>query len=552
MSTEIRYATAQASERSLTVAETIASTFADAGIERVFTFPGGGNLPLLEALAVFNVKVTLAHSEGGGAFMAATIADLTERPGVLVVGLGPGAASATNGAAHALLDRTPMLIIADRLSAAEAATSGHQLIDQAAMFAPVTKGQIVLQPQHAREMTKQAIDLCLEHPRGPVLIEVERDVAVMPGGSRVSSLVRQAKSRPSTEGAAIRDAAELVAQARRPVLLIGAEARYGLRTATLIAVAERLSAPVLATYKAKGVFPETHPLYSGILTGAPIESAVLAKADLLLMIGVDSVELLTRAWLYDAPLIALRVQKVSDRHLAPDRLLTGPIGETLDALLASLDEPRSEWEVPDVTALAELVLDSLRVQASGDLSTWRTVEVVQEEVVDALVAVDAGAHMFAATWFWRSSGPGRFLISSGLGSMGFAVPAAIAAAITRTDEHVIAFTGDGGFVLNSAELETAVRLGVKIIVIVLNDASLSLIRVKSDELGLSGVPLDYLRSDFAGLARALGVRGTTATNEAELRWAVRSALEVNETTVIDVIVDGTECGELNRLIRGAP
>jgi acetolactate synthase-1/2/3 large subunit len=531
-----------------TVAGVVAAEIAAAGVTRVFTFPGGGsNLPVLDCLDELGVDVSLVRSEDGGAFMAATAGDLTARPGVLLVGLGPGAASAANGVAHAWLDRSPLVLIVDRFSPGEARSSGHQLIDHSALFAPITKAQIVLTADDAGAAVRDALELSLAQPRGPVLLELARDVARLPANDE-----RRVSTAWTTAERTARDLGEglvALAEARRPVILVGLEARYGDNGA-LVALAERLSAPVLATYKGKGAFPESHPLFAGIVTGAAIDRQVLGRADFLLGVGVDPVELLPREWSYDAPMLALRFgDDARDPYFGARSTLGGPLGDSVDEIAGALSHTRSEWTAGDVQTLAKSVLDSLRVDG-GPLTAWNVVECVQAEVGDAIVSVDAGAHMFAATWFWRSERRNRFLISNGLASMGYAVPAAIAASLVEPQETVVAFTGDGGFMLNAAELETAARLGVKAIVVVLNDASLSLIRVKQDEQRLTRCSLDYLRSDFAALARSLGVHGATARDEPELRRAVQAAREADGTTVIDVRIDGSEYTELNRLIRG--
>jgi acetolactate synthase-1/2/3 large subunit len=530
------------------VAGVVAGEIAAAGITRVFTFPGGGsNLPVLESLDDLGVDVSLVRSEEGGAFMAATTADLTARPGVLLVGLGPGAVSAANGVAHAWLDRSPLVLIADRFSAGEARSSGHQLIDHGAVFAPITKAQVVLTAaEDPRAAVRGAFELSLAHPRGPVLLELARDVARAPVGDESPA---RAAHVAATLTSGLDEAARALADARRPVILVGLEARYG-DNGPLVALAEQLSAPVLATYKGKGAFPESHPLFAGIFTGAAIDRQVLERADFFVGVGVDPVELLPRDWSYDAPMLALRCHPdAQNEYFGARWTVAGPLGGVVDETATALNATRSEWTLDEVQTLAKRILDSLRV-SGGTLTAWNAVEAVQDEVGDAIVSVDAGAHMFAATWFWRSERRNRFLISNGLASMGYAVPAAIAAALAEPHETVVAFTGDGGFALNAAELETAARLGAKAIVVVINDASLSLIRVKQDEQGLTRCSLDYLTSDFAALARALGVYGATARDESELRRAVQAARDADGTTVIDVRIDGSEYTELNRLIRG--
>jgi acetolactate synthase-1/2/3 large subunit len=528
------------------VVDVIAAALVEAGVEIVFTFPGGGsNLALIDALHRLDVRTVLTRSEVGGGLMAATIADITGTPGVLIVGLGPGAASAMNAVSHAWLDRSPLLLVADRYAEADADTTGHQRLDQRAMYAPVTKAQIDAAAGDVADVLPRAIAVSLEPPRGPVLVEIRRDRAGQPAKPRSPAPA------PSVEGAPSGDvpgAARALARARRPVLLVGEEARRDVDPSLIVALAESLTAPVLTTYKAKGVFPERHPLAAGILTGAEIERPLLAEADVLLGIGLDPVELLARPWRYAAQFIAIRRRAPIDPYLRPSHTLAGRLDTALERLRSALDAPRSDWVAADIARRVSAMVQPL--QAAGtSLSAWRTVEVAQEVVGDAIVTVDAGAHMFAVTWCWRSDRPNRFHISNGLATMGYAVPAAIGCALACPAELVIAFTGDGGFTINAADLETAARAGAKIIVVVLNDASLSLIRVKQDESGLTRSDVDFLRSDFAAVAEGLGVRGVRASTEVELREALEAAISAPRSTVVDVAIDGTEYAELHRRIR---
>jgi acetolactate synthase-1/2/3 large subunit len=533
-----------------TVAEAMAAAIASAGIDVAFSFPGGGsNLALIDALERAGVRVVLTRSEGGGAFIAAAYAELTGKPGVLIVGVGPGATSAVNGVAHAFLDRIPFLLVTDRYSPAEADSSGHQLIDHAHFFASISKWQKVVEPASAGALTVQALRISLTPPWGPVHLELPRDVALAP--AEAPGEVTPDSHPDGLSGSSLESATALLEQARRPVILVGHEARAGVRQDCLVSVAERVRAPTWTTYKAKGLFPEAHPLSAGIITGAQIEQPVLARADAILGVGFDPIELLARAWSTNAPIVALRTDPREDRYLAPRWALVGEIGAALERIDHLLGETCSEWTSSEVEALATSMRDALRIPAPGSLASWQTIEAVQKESPgDTTVTVDAGAHMFAATWFWRSSRPGRFLISNGLSSMGFAVPAAIGASLVRPGETVIAFTGDGGFLLHGNELETAVRIGARVIVIVFNDSSLSLIRVKQEDLGYPRTGVDFRRCDLALFAEALGARGFRAESEAELRAAVREALAETTTTVIDVRLSGSEYREMHRLIRG--
>jgi acetolactate synthase-1/2/3 large subunit len=383
-----------------------------------------------------------------------------------------------------------------------------------------------------------------------VLIEMRRDRARAP-----AALAGEASRGPAVRHLARTDAllagaARALSAAKRPVMLVGEEARRDVDQRSLVRLAEILEAPVLATYKGKGTFPESHRLAAGIVTGAAIERPLLAEADLLLGVGVDPVELLARPWPFDAPVVALRRTGSRDDYLSPRWTIAGELERSLQELLGVVQPPTATWELGAAARWRDSMLNELKMPPAG-LSAVRAVEVAQQVLGDPIVTVDAGAHMFAVTWFWRSDRPNRFHISNGLATMGFAVPAAIGAAIAHPEETVLAFTGDGGFTINAAELETAARIKAKVIVVVLNDASLSLIRVKQADIGWRRSNVDFVRSDFATVAEGLGVRGARASSEDALREALVDAAAATQTTVIDVAFDGEEYGELHRRIRGA-
>lgn len=522
----------------MTVAEVVAAAIAADAADRVFAFPGGGtNLDVMEALAARDVPIVLARSEGGAAFMAATYADLTGRPAALLVGLGPGVSNAVNGVAHAFLDQSPLLVLSDRFGADELGTSGHQLLDQRGLLRPVTKWQETLTPANAGAATARALAVAATPPAGPVQLELPHDAAG--ADAAPAPTVRTELGRGSVPPEAV----DAVAAARRPVLLVGDEAAH----APLVALAERLGAPVLTSYKGKGAFPEDHPLWCGIVTNAAVEAPLLAAADLLVAVGLDPVELLPRPWTGPAPILALRAHEEPARGYAPRWQAVGDVAALADELRGS----RSTWTAPEIEERRTATLERLRIPADGSLSAVEVVEAVQAATPSkTTVTVDAGAHMFAATWFWRSQLPRRFLISNGLATMGYAVPAAVAAALARPGEPVVAFTGDGGFLLHGAELETAARLGARVIVVVLNDSSLSLIRIKQEDRRLRRLGVDFSQASAAGVGIALGARGVRVARADELRTAVASALTHEESTVVEVAIGGSEYGDLQRAIRG--
>jgi acetolactate synthase-1/2/3 large subunit len=530
---------------STTVAAHLAATIAAETAVPVFAFPGGGsNLDVIEELGSRGVEVVVAHSEGGAAFMAATVADLSGRPATLLVGLGPGVANAVNGVAHAWLDQSPLLVVSDRFAADELDTSGHQVLDHAALLAPVTKWHVTLTAANAREAVRRALAEAMTPPCGPVHIELPRDVAGAAVGDAFPAGTDQVSAAPEIPPAV---AAALTA-AFQPLLLVGDEAA-GASQETLVALAEQLRAPVLTSYKGKGVFPERHPLWCGIVTNAAVESGVLLGADAIVAIGLDPVELLPRPWTAPPPLLSLRAHGEAAPGYGATCELIGDVPTLVGELRAALGACASKVTAESVATARDAMLSRLRIPAP-----FSAVEVVEAVLAAApastTVTVDAGAHMFAATWFWRSTEPQRFLISNGLATMGYAVPAAVAASLARPGEPVLAFTGDGGFLLHGAELETAVRLGAKIVVIALNDSSLSLIRIKQEDKRYRRAAVDYAHVGLADVGRALGAAGTTVDDAAGLRAAVSAALDADCPSVIEVLLPGSEYRALQHAIRG--
>jgi acetolactate synthase I/II/III large subunit len=528
------------------------------GGDRAFVFPGGGsNLELIEELDACGVEVVLTHSEAGAAMMAAAYADLTGRPALVLVGLGPGVANAVNGLAHASLDQSAVVVISDRFADAERSPTGHQVLDHVALLAPVTKWHATLEPERAAELTELAFAIAATPPRGPVHLELTREVALEPADEAVAVSGGDGRpTEPAIDHELLRPGAKTLAEAKRPVAVIGDEALAASQE-QLVALIEQLGAPVLTTYKAKGAVPEQHPLWCGILTNAALEAPLLETADAILAVGVDPVELLSGPWPATGTVIALREHDETVPGYRPAYVLHGEIGPMVDALHSALTAAwtREPWSTHEVSEVRARLLDAVRIDDPGSLTALDVVEAVQASApADTTVTVDAGAHMFAATWGWRSSRPRGFLISNGLATMGFAVPAAVAAALAAPERAVVAFTGDGGLLLHGSELETAVRVGARLLVVVLNDSSLSLIRIKQVQRRYRRSAVDFGQVDAAGFGRSLGAAGFTARSADEVRECVGEALAQGKPSVLDVRITGSEYGELQRVIRlaGAP
>jgi acetolactate synthase-1/2/3 large subunit len=516
-----------------TVADALLADLARRGTRRIWGVPGGGSsLDLLANMGRFGIGFVLAKHEGAAAMAALADAELTGAPGVVLTTKGPGVGNALNGLACASLERAPVVLVSDGFTARQLGYVTHQVFDQRAASAAFVAGYARAEGEAPAGEIAALLDLA-QRERRAVHLDLTREAARRtPGAAPQPALSEDAVP-------AIGDAPTLLAAARRPVLVAGLEAAEPDAAAVLRRLAEALRAPVLVTYKAKGVLPDAHPLHAGIFTGGTLEAPCVSEADLIVTIGLDPVELILQPWRYRAPVLDVALRPHPVRYVEPAAALHGKLAAAI-ATLASVAR-RSSWTAAEIARHRETALAALAWQGAGGVCPPDIVRIAQEEARAAhrapRVAVDAGAHMFSATAFWQCEEPRDLLISNGLASMGFALPAGIAAALHDPARGAIAFTGDGGLMMVAGELATAADTGAKLVTIVSNDAALSLIDIKQQSRQLPPAGVRWQRPDFAQVAEGLGVKGFVAATPASFRAALRAAFAHDGPSLIDVHVD---------------
>jgi acetolactate synthase I/II/III large subunit len=521
------------------MAASLAAALADAGCGRLFGVPGGGhNLDLVGAAEAAGLVFVLAHGETAAVLMAAAYAEMTGQVGACVVTRGPGAASAANGVAHALLDRVPLLIITDAIAPTAAARNTHQLLDQQALFTPITKWTVALTAGNAEETAARALAVATAAPPGPVHLDFT------PEGSRTAPQPPAATSRLLGD---CRRLEGLIARTERPVVAVGVGARR--KAAVVSALLARLSCPVLTTYKAKGLMPESSSAAAGLLTGATIESAVLDDADLIVAIGLDPVELIPGAWPYRAPVVSVAEWPTTSRYFTCAAELVAPLEETIDLLLPLTSVTPSR--TPRLHLEAAIGRLDAIATASGDrLSPQAVVKVARATFPYGTTAtVDSGAHMLVAMPYWQVDEANEALISSGLATVGYALPAAIGAALAKCGP-VVCFTGDGGLSMALGELETLARLALPVTVVVFNDAALSLIEIKQGEGQGGPRAVKFAPSDYCKVAQGLGCDATVVATRRELGEALETARDAARPYLIDARIDAGGYGAILDAIRG--
>ncbi len=523
-----------------TLAEFIAGTLADAGLRTVFGLPGGEVLPLLEALRQAGIEFVLVRHEASAVYMAEVTARLTRRPSACLVTLGPGAANAVPGAAHAHLDRAPVLLLSADTPAEAPEVLSHQRLDLAALMAPVSKASWRLTPEAAPAMLRRALALAQGGRPGPVHLSLSHPDSLKalpePGPQPVIDQTHGQR----LDSAALAEARRILEGARRPVIVVGLGVEPEGPYAALRRVAEAWGAPVITTPKAKGSLPEDHPLAVGVigLTLSDPAYEVLAEADAILAVGFDVVELV-RAWEHPVPLIWAAPWPNEDPALSAAVELVGLLEPVLEQLAGPAGVQDPAWGAPRVAAFrADAPADDRAGERAGRLAPQAVLRALRAAAPrGAILATDVGAHKILAALEWPTYEPHTYLVANGLSPMGYGLPAAIAASRLRPETPVICLTGDGGLAMAMGELGLLAELAAPVAVVVLRDDALDLIRAKQLRAGLPVYGTELVNPDFVDLAAAYGLAAQRATDAASCRVALQGVWRRGRPGLIEVPID---------------
>ncbi len=522
-----------------TTVEAIAGFLVEAGVRRLYGVPGGGStLDLIEAGRKRQLEFVLTPHEASGAIMAATEGDLLDRPGVCLAALGPGVANAVGGVAHAFLDRAPLLLLTDRFSRASLRLAEREFLEHGRLLAEVTKDAATITGPRVDRLLAWAWGKAMAAPRGPIQLDLPADEAVRPTRRPPAGPGRERSAGPSPS--AIRAAARLLARRGRVVVIAGLGCRTSGPARALQELVEHLGSPLLTTPRAKGVVAEDHPLAAGVFMGGQLDEDLLSKADAVLAVGLDAVELLPRRWRAGLPVVVLAEHQTGRRPFDPTCEVIADLPASLEELREALP-PGGGWGLADWAGRAgefkargrALLAEASTARGRTGLPPHRVVEIAREVFPRQTVAVsDSGIHTLAVAAFWDCYEPKGYLCSSGLASPGFALPAAVAAKLTLRDRPVIAFLGDGGFLRCMADLAIAAWQRVPLVAVVFTDAALGLIRVQQEQKRYAPVGVSLGAMEIPKLAESLGALGTEVEDEEGLRTALKDAVATTQPAVI--------------------
>ncbi|HXT70445.1 MAG TPA: thiamine pyrophosphate-binding protein [Vicinamibacterales bacterium] len=539
------------------VADYLIERMRASGVRAIFGLPGGGgNLDLIQAAGRAGLPFVLTATETGSAIAALAQSEITDGVGACITTLGPGAASVVNGVACAKLERARVLVVTDSYAASGAGFE-HQRLDHRALLTPIVKWSGSLAPLDSHQNIDEALITLGSLPPGPVHLDCPADFddpRSGPGSAAVAGGLQPAGSLGGLK------AADYLSRAFKPLLIVGLGARRADAAEAIRNLCEKRNIPALVTYKAKGVVPDGHPCFAGVFTNAAAERAIVEQSDLLIGVGFDPVEILPRPWSYSQPIVSLAAWEMTKAHVPFKAQAVGDIVE----LVAKVSDllPPSAWNLAAVRQAVEAMRDAVAGYAGSSdpasvsngtlpLTPSRVVQLTAGHFAGASrVTVDAGAHMLPAAVLWPVNEPNGMLISNGLSTMGFALPAAIGAGLLDRMRPTVVLTGDGGLMICLGELATAVRERLKIVIIVFNDASLTLIELKQHarKLAPAGVGLgDVL---WTRIAEGFGIPSWSAANERELIAALGQAAAVDGPSLIEARIDRSSYTQIMKAIRG--
>ncbi len=524
-----------------TNADLIVETLKRAGITHGFGIPSGNVLPLIEAMRTGGIEFVLTAHEGSAGFAADVTGKITGRPGLCLATLGPGATNLATGVGSAWLDRSPMIAITCNLNTDQLGRRLQMYIDHHALFAPITKASLPLREGRVASTVEEALRIAVSEPRGPVHLDLPEDVALAPAQEDAPA-VGEAALVPPAPDSAIEAARRIIADAKQPVAVIGASAMRMRNPGLLLRFIEAGRMPFATTTMAKGMIDDDHPLAIGCIERAcrQVQRALLRQADLIVGLGYDTIEVEYEAWIGETPLLQIDIEPVdTDGTVRVLHQVTGDLESSL-ARLGELGVDRNQWPEDAVDRHRRGFQDALRPAAEGFVPHQAIDAVRRALPVDGILAFDVGAHTHQIASQWPAHAPGTFLITNGWSSMGFGLPAAIAAKLARPDLAVACILGDGCFQMTCGEIATAERLGLALPVVVLNDGILGLIEVKQQrrQFGRYGVALQ--RGGYRGPpAHYFGVPAIGVGSADELEDAVRRALAADGPTVIEAVVDSS-------------
>lgn len=513
------------------------------GVEYIFGIPGEENLDFLDSMRESKIKLILTRHEQGAGFMAATYGRLTGKPGVCLATLGPGATNFTTPAAYAQLGAMPMMMITGQKPIKKSKQGRFQIVDIVGLFTPLTKyTRQIVNGNNIPAMVREAFRLAIEERPGAVHLEFPEDIAEEECENRIFKVVGH--HRPDADKTAILEAVKMIENAKMPLLLVGAGANRKRTSKVLTDFIEQTGIPFFNTQMGKGVVDERHSQYLGTaaLSSNDFLHCAINRADLIINIGHDVIEKPPffmeegGTKVIHLNFFPAQVDEVYFPHLN----VIGDIASSIEHIASEIKN-QNTWDFSYYGRIREEVKSHLSKYSQDKrfpVLPQRLVQIVRDTLPDdGIVTLDNGVYKL---WFARNYEcyqPNTLLLDNALATMGAGLPSAMCAKLINPDKKVISVCGDGGFMMNSQELETAVRLGLNFVIIILNDSSYGMIKWKQEGMGFANFGLDYNNPDFVKYAESYGAIGHRPTSDENFKEILDKCLDTDGVHLIDLSVD---------------
>ncbi len=526
----------------MNVCQYIASELAERGVKFVFGIPGGPSIPYIEEFRKKGIEFILTSNESSAGIMADVTGRLTGIPGVCHATFGPGATNLATGVGGALLDRSPLIALTTEVPVNMSRRTVQMNIDHHSLFEPITKATIRMNPDSAAEIIADAFDLALSEYPGPVHIGLPSDIAELEVGSILAAYTSEDWDQKTLIDS---ETAALFEYSRKPLIAIGLTATRFDISGELHRFLDEHPMPVVVTPMAKGIIKEDHICYGGVLFHALSNrlSPIIDEADLIIGFGYDPVEYNYESWMPDVPLVHISTIPAD----MPCDIMTKQVSGNLEGILdmiSSVIKHKTDWDKKIIKQVRDSILD-IRKEDKPVFGPLSLLNSLRKAVPgDSIITLDVGSHIHLFGQLWENSENSRLLMSNGWSGMGFAIPAAIAAALNFPEKKVIAICGDGGFLMSSGEVILARRLKLDIIFIILTDRELNLIKLKKEKRGLSSQDMILYNGELFDSDKFLGIPVKKATSKVSIDEVLSDALKNKGPVIIDAQIDPSEYKEL--------
>jgi len=515
------------------------------GVEYIFGIPGEENLDVMDSMIGSSIKFITTRHEQGAAFMADVYGRLTGKAGVCLSTLGPGATNLVTGFADANMDRAPIIGIAGQGATTRMHKESHQVLDLVNLFAPISKYSVqIREPEIVAEIVRKAFKAAQAEKPGGSFIDFPENVAEMEAGGKEPLRVQSPKP-PLPPIDKISQAAEIISSANYPIVMAGNGVVRANANDALVGFAEKLNIPVATTFMAKGSIPFSHELSLGTV-GLQAQDYVACgfdRADVVICIGYDMIEYHPHLWNQNKTARIIHIDMSAaevDEHYILECGVVGDIGAALTAIAAEAT-PQAELKAQ---VLRETIVTELNSHESNDafpLSPQRIILDLRKALEpEDIVVSDVGAHKMWMARMYQAERPNTCIISNGFASMGIGLPGAIAAKLAFPDKTAVTVTGDAGFMMNSQEIETALRIGVAVVILVWNDSKYGLIKWHQDRRFGRETQIEFNNPDFVKYAESFGARGYRVEAASQLLPTLQQAIADDTVVLIDCPVDYSE------------